>query len=203
MPDAFHQSPILDSPYEVPSRHWVLDEGRQPPDAVGEGRRKVSFISPIPKVRKAGGKPPQLAFDAKSEALVTREQQYQLIALIDSLRQELGTWRALPEGEWRVTPETARLLKHWRHHQFTDFRPIFRQVEAVETIIWLIEVAPSLGKGGSRFLAETEAASQQAKPALSRIEVGRVYEAPRRGCFEPDGCETGIPSKQQHMSRVK
>ncbi|MCY4212141.1 MAG: DEAD/DEAH box helicase family protein [Gammaproteobacteria bacterium] len=171
MPDAFHQSPILNSPYEVPARHWVLDEGRQPTDAIGPERRKVSFISPIPKARKAGGKQAQLALDAESEALETREQQYQLIALIDSLRQELAQWRALPEARWRVTPETARLLKHWRHHPFTDLRPFFCQVEAVETIIWLTEVAPSLGKGGSRFLEEVEAASQQANPGLSRMAL--------------------------------
>ena len=171
MPDVFHQSPILNSPYEVPARHWVLDKGRQPTDTIGDGRRKVSFISPIPKARKAGGKQAQLALDAESEALETREQQYQLIALIDSLRQELAKWRALPEAQWRVTPETARLLKHWRHHQFTDFRPFFCQVEAVETIIWLTEVAPSLGKGGSRFLEEIEAASQQANPGLSRMAL--------------------------------
>ncbi len=171
MPDAFHQSPILNSPYEVPARHWVLDEGRQPTDTVGEGRRKVSFISPIPTARKAGGKQTQLALDAESEALETDQQQYELIALIDSLRQELADWRALPEGQWRVTPETARLLKHWRHHQFTDFRPFFCQVEAVETIIWLTEVAPSLGKRGSRFLEEIEDASQQANPDLSRMAL--------------------------------
>ena len=171
MPDAFHQSPILNSPYEVPARHWVLDEGRQPTDTVGEGRRKVSFISPIPMARKAGGKQTQLALDAESEALETDQQQYELIALIDSLRQELADWRALPEGQWRVTPETARLLKHWRHHQFTDFRPFFCQVEAVETIIWLTEVAPSLGKKGSRFLEEIEDASEQANPDLSRMAL--------------------------------
>ena len=171
MPDAFHQSPILNSPYEVPARHWELDEGRQPTDTVGEGRRKVSFISPIPTARKAGGKQAQLALDAESEALETDQQQYELIALIDSLRQELANWRALPEAQWRVTPETARLLKHWRHHQFTDFRPFFCQVEAVETIIWLTEVAPSLGKRGSRFLEEIEDASQQANPDLSRMAL--------------------------------
>jgi len=171
MSDAFHQSPILNSPYEVPARHWVLDEGRQPTDTIGQGRRKVSFISPIPNERKQGAQQSQLALDAASEALETREQQYQLIALIDSLRQELANWRALPEARWRVTPETARLLKHWRHHQFTDFRPFFCQVEAVETIIWLTEVAPILGKGGSRFLEEIQAASQQANPGLSRMAL--------------------------------
>ena len=100
MPDVFHRSPILNSPYEVPARHWELDEERQPTDIVGDGRRKVSFISPIPKARKAGGMQAQFVLDAESEALETREQQYQLIALIDSLRRKLADWRALPEGQW-------------------------------------------------------------------------------------------------------
>lgn len=112
MPDVFHQSPILNSPYEVPTRHWVLDEGRQPTDAIGKGRREVSFISPFPKPRKAGGEvQDQFAFDAQSQALGADDQQYELTALVDSLRQELAGWRALPEAQWRVTPETARLLK--------------------------------------------------------------------------------------------
>ena len=28
-PTTFHESPILDSPYEAPTRHWVLDADRQ------------------------------------------------------------------------------------------------------------------------------------------------------------------------------
>ena len=57
-----------------------------------------------------------------------------------------------PAGDWRVTPETARLLQHWRHYRFSDVRPFFCQVEAVETAIWLAEVAPSIGKEGKFFL---------------------------------------------------
>jgi type III restriction enzyme len=51
-----------------------------------------------------------------------------------------------------VTPETARLLEHWRKHQFTGVRPFFCQIEAVETAIWLTEVAPQLSRVGQRFI---------------------------------------------------
>ena len=58
-------------------------------------------------------------------------------------RSYVEQWRALPNpSEWQVTPETARLLQHWRHHEFSGVRPFFCQVEAVETAIWLTEVAP-------------------------------------------------------------
>jgi hypothetical protein len=52
-------------------------------------------------------------------------------------------WRLLPNpNQWQVTPETARLLHHWRHHEFNSFRPFYCQVEAVETAICVTEVAP-------------------------------------------------------------
>ena len=51
-----------------------------------------------------------------------------------------------------MTPETARLLQHWRHHRFAGIRPFFCQVEAAATIIWLTEVAPNLGREERRLL---------------------------------------------------
>ena len=64
----------------------------------------------------------------------------------------MDTWRALPNpSQWQVTPETARLLQHWRHHEFSGVRPFFCQVEAVETAIWLTEVAPQSKNGEERF----------------------------------------------------
>lgn len=33
-------------------------------------------------------------------------------------------------------------MKHWRHHRFSGVRPFFFPVEAVDTTIWLTEVAP-------------------------------------------------------------
>ena len=138
---------------------------------MAESRRRVSFISPIPKPRKAGKAQAQLDLDAQGQALATEDQQYELTALIDSLRQELTAWRALPESRWGVTPETARLLKHWRHHAFGGIRPFFCQTEAVETAIWLTEVAPSLGNRGRRFLEQIDAASEAANPGLQRLAL--------------------------------
>ena len=46
-----------------------------------------------------------------------------LMRMIESVRHSVNEWRKLPRAQWRVTPETARLLDHWRHHQFSDIRP--------------------------------------------------------------------------------
>ena len=92
-------------------------------------------------------------------------------AEINDLRRQVDHWRKLPSSEWRVTPETARLLRHWRHHQFSGIRPFFCQVEAVETVVWLTEVAPSKGKAGRRFLEHLEKANDAANPGLPRLAL--------------------------------
>ena len=84
----------------------------------------------------------------------------------------MDRWRELPDPtSWRVTPETVRLLRHWRTHRFGDIRPFFCQVEAVETVIWLTEVAPQLGKEGHRVLEHLTRASEQANPNLARLAL--------------------------------
>jgi type III restriction enzyme len=81
-------------------------------------------------------------------------------------------WRALPNpADWRVTPETARLLQHWRSHEFAGIRPFFCQVEAAETAIWLTEVAPQLGKAGEKFLTHLADANREANPELARLAL--------------------------------
>ncbi len=69
-----------------------------------------------------------------------------------------------------MTPETARLLQHWRHHKFNNYRPFFCQVEAVETAIWLTEVAPRFGKG-KPFLEHLADANHDANPELVRLAL--------------------------------
>ena len=80
-PAAFHENPILNSPYEAPERHWVLDADRQPTNTIAEGRRKVSFVTPIPATRKAGGAGQRrLSLDDAGGAPETGDPQYELIA---------------------------------------------------------------------------------------------------------------------------
>ena len=74
-------------------------------------------------------------------------------------------------NDWQVTPETARLLQHWRHHNFSGIRPFFCQVEAVETAIWLTEVAPHVGKVGKGFLEHLANANNDANPELMRLAL--------------------------------
>ena len=50
--NAFFARPILNSPYEYPSRHWELDKSGQPTNLIIDNRRRAEFITPIPKPKK-------------------------------------------------------------------------------------------------------------------------------------------------------
>jgi type III restriction enzyme len=170
MTNAFFDRPILNSPYEYPARHWELGTDKQPTQRVVESRRLADFVMPIPapKKRKGADKQDELLFDERS----TQEQQYAHTAVINAVRTEVDKWRALPNAnDWRVTPETARLLQHWRHHAFSNTRPFFCQVEAAETAIWLTEVAPQAGKSAGRFIEHLANANHEANPGLSRLAL--------------------------------
>lgn len=83
----------------------------------------------------------------EGHGLSSEDRQYDPTPVINRIRDYVDKWREIPNpGQWRVTPETARLLKYRRHHKFSGIRPFFCQVEAVETAIWLTEVAPKMGK---------------------------------------------------------
>lgn len=171
MNNQFFERPILNSPYQYPVRHWELDASGQPTQRIVESRRRAEFITPIPKPKKQKSAPQQdaLLFD---KDLSSQSQQYAHTAIINGVRQEVDKWRALPNpADWRVTPETARLLQHWRHHRFSGIRPFFCQVEAVETAIWLTEVAPQIGKNGERFLQHLANSNNDANPGILRLAL--------------------------------
>jgi type III restriction enzyme len=108
----------------------------------------------------------------EGKGLSTAEQQYDHAAIINSVRNQVDRWRERPNPkDWRVTPETARLLQHWRHHSFSSIRPFFCQLEAVETAIWLTEVAPQIGKVGEGFLEHLANANHDANPELMRLAL--------------------------------
>ena len=173
MNNQFFEHPILNSPYDHPSQHWELDAEGQPTQQIIANRRRAEFITPIPKPRKRKGaaQQAQLLFD-EGKGLSTEEQQYDHTAIINGVRQQVDKWRSLPDpSQWRVTPVTARLLQHWRHHNFSGIRPFFCQVEAVETAIWLTEVAPYAGKIGKGVLEHLKNANNDANPEIMRLAL--------------------------------
>ncbi len=174
MAQRFYDDPILNSPYQAPSRHHVLGtDGTpldQPPRA---GRRRLDLFTPVPKNRKKTASPPQSEMVlSDNKNLSDEKQEYSATAIVNEIRQHVDSWRRLPNpAQWRVSAPTQRLLQHWRSHRFANQRPFFCQIEAVETVIWLAEVAPGGDARAKRVRAYLEAANADANPELFRIAL--------------------------------
>jgi len=171
MSNPFFERPIVNSPYEYPHRHWELDPSGQPTGTLLDRRRRAEFITPIPKPKKRRGsaKQGELLLD-EGRGLTTKKQTYDLTSIINEVRGQVDAWRTLASSQWQVTPETARLLHHWRHHAFGGVRPFFCQIEAVETAIWFTEVAPHLA-AGRRLLDNLKKVNADSNPTLERLAL--------------------------------
>lgn len=174
MTDLFFEKPILNSPYAYPDKHWELDDDGQPTNRIVNTRRSAKFVTPVPRPRRRrqGGTAQQtrMVLD-EGLGLSTNEQEYDSTSIINAIRTRVDAWRAIPEPtNWQVTPATARLLQHWRSHPFAGVRPFFCQVEAVETAIWLAEVAPQ-SRRNDDLLSHIQRANEQSNPELFRIAL--------------------------------
>ena len=99
MTDQFFTQPILNSPYDYPSRHWELDDSGQPTQKIIETRRASSFITPIPKPRQQSSQQSTLALD-EIDNLAKDGQRYHHSELINAVRREVDEWRKLPPEQW-------------------------------------------------------------------------------------------------------
>lgn len=173
MTTGFFDRPILNSPYEYPGKHWELDAEGQPTNRIIETRRRSDLITPVPKPKKRRKNAAQRELVLGSDDdLSTSEQEYNPTPIINEIRNYVDTWRNLPNpDQWLVTPETVRLLVHWRNHQFNGIRPFFCQIEAVETAIWLVEVAPKMGARLAKFWEHIKGGNAQANPELLRLAL--------------------------------
>lgn len=168
----FFDHPILNSPYAEPHRHWELDKDGQPTQQIADTRRRAEFISPIPKPRMRKGQGRQASLALRHEDGISDEKQQYASAIINELRGEVDAWRKLPNSsDWNVSPETARLVDHWRKYAFTGVRPFFCQLEAVETAIWLIEVAPKRDSWKRKYLQHLVDSNREANPELLRLAL--------------------------------
>ncbi len=126
------ENPILNSPYREPTRHFHFDDDGITSTIV-EGRRESSFFIPIaqPKKKVAGT---QLTLPGESwtaERLTPN-------TFINQIREHVGLWRRSRYPG--VTAVTRELLDYWTAPDRTN--PLFFcQVEALETAIFLTEVA--------------------------------------------------------------
>ena len=125
-------NPILNSPFEEPTRHFEFDERGIITGAIAKGRRRSIYFTPVPGTKRRSSSQTALEFDATDRV---EENQ-----LINQIRSEVSRWRE--RSYPGVTPTTSRLLEHWNETS-ERLRPLFFcQREAIETAIFIAEVAP-------------------------------------------------------------
>jgi len=158
-----NNNPILNNPYEEPKFHYATaGDGSLNYNDIKQGRRIFADDNPVIPTKQG----PQ----SKIWEVNDFKAQYgQLI--INLLRQEVGKWRN--DKYPNTTGVTKELLLFWfenedRHETQKLF---FAQREAVETAIWLNEVAEKLNSGQHILnkIKEAQAISNDNQLNLQRI----------------------------------
>lgn len=113
--------PILCNPYHEPTAHWVYHGGK--PSRMG-GRRPASYWF---TTQRTG---------SLQRELIAEEQRDDL-PLVNRLREDVKRWRE--SGYRGATEVTRELLKYWTRQDRVR-RLFFCQQEAVETLVYLLEM---------------------------------------------------------------
>ncbi|MFL5813745.1 MAG: BPTD_3080 family restriction endonuclease [Bdellovibrionia bacterium] len=119
---------IINSPFDEPLEYWAYDQTSQT-FSRKKGRRSAGYI-------------------IASQATRTHSDpgQFIEIPLVNKIRPRVKEWR--DSGYENATGITRRLLEHWRDPEFFDQRKFFFcQLEAIETLIFLIEAPDRLKVG--------------------------------------------------------
>ncbi|MCY2987736.1 MAG: DEAD/DEAH box helicase family protein [Planctomycetota bacterium] len=151
------ENPVVNSPFEEPKRHYRFGEDGITDELV-QGRRGSQFFIPIAKPRKQA-KHKQLVFEEWTADRIEENKT------INEIRRLVKIWRESGYTH-EVTRQTARLLEYWQHPDRAR-RLFFCQIEALETLIYIVEVAKKRGQTWiENFLREH---NEDANPGLLRI----------------------------------
>ncbi|HXJ91391.1 MAG TPA: DEAD/DEAH box helicase family protein [Terriglobia bacterium] len=149
------ENPVLNSPFEAPQRHFKFDDEGITNDIV-EARRISSYFIPIPPAKKRGK---QLQFETEWTEERIRPNEW-----INQVRARVDQWRQ--GNHVGITSTTRRLLEYWCDPE-RERKLFFCQIEALETAIYLTEVA---GKHGDAWIEnDLRKANEDANPLLFRV----------------------------------
>ncbi len=141
------RDPVLRTPYEAPANHWRLNPKGRSLDATDPGRRPslpgIGMPAPAQPRSLYGGprRQSEAAETDRPPGWVNGESEVEPHRTINELRGLVADWRG---RDWPgVASPTRRLLEFWSAPPGgVPMRPFWCQLEAVETIIWLLEAGP-------------------------------------------------------------
>jgi type III restriction enzyme len=149
------ENPILNSPFEMPKRHYKSEKDGVT-DEIVETRRKSSYFIPVASPRKTTRQGTLFS--------LADDHIHQVYDEINEIRSRVDLWR--DQEHPGITPTTRQLLEYWARSS-RNRRLFFCQLEAVETIIYLTECAD---KSNDAFLVHRlKQHNQDAGTPLFRI----------------------------------
>lgn len=125
---------IINKPYEVPTHYWQYDREKRIFKKL-EGRRSAGFL-----------------IATEGSQIYDDPGIFCEIALVNKIRKRVDDWRE--RNYSGITGITRKLLDHWHNNELRENRRFFFcQMEAIETIIWLVE-SPESEKQGIDILSD-------------------------------------------------
>ncbi len=128
-------APIINSPFHEPECHWQIERGKPPVKA--EGRRRASYFYRVPEHAGRGRRN-----RTHGEMFESEKGEEVELALVNAIRERVKNWRdGVHSGGLAydgISPVTRELLDLWRSDERMQ-RLFFAQIEAAETIIFLVE----------------------------------------------------------------
>src|SRR5918911_2829639 len=121
--------PILNSPFNEPAEHWNIIEGEEPERLPGRRPSVYFYRDPKASPEEYSGREAGVAIEMK---------------LVNRIRERVKAWRE--QGYPGATRTTLELLSWWRRDG-REKRLFFAQLEAAETIIFLIEARADILQG--------------------------------------------------------
>lgn len=123
MPKPPPKTLIINSPYKCPSAHWKFFGQDEPPERIS-GRREAGYTVADPRAQPHQDRGIFIP-----------------LPLVNQIRKRVDGWRE--QGYPGITGITKSLLEHWKDNEQREFPFFFCQIEAIETLIWLIETPAS------------------------------------------------------------
>ncbi len=151
------ENPVLNSPFKEPTKHFQFsDEGIT--SQIVEERRRSSYFIPIPQPKKKGA---QTSLDSEWTSDRVEENEF-----INRVRFQVQVWRK--GGYTGITKTSRQLLEYWNSPE-RERKLFFCQIEALETAIYITEVA---SKFGDAWIQNTlKDANGNANPLLDRMAL--------------------------------
>jgi type III restriction enzyme len=118
---------IINRPYEMPKKHLKYNRDIRKFEII-EGRRPAGYV-----IATANSQ----SFDDPGNFVP--------LPLVNQIRERVGKWK--DAGYPGRTSVTKKLMEHWKDYSERETKFFFCQIEAIETLIWLVEAPENERQG--------------------------------------------------------